>query len=247
LKAVILAAGKGIRMLPLTKTLPKPMLELHGKPILQYIIEGLKIADFTEIGLIVGYKHETIRNFFGDGRNYGVKIQYILQAEQKGTGHATLIAEKFCENDAFLLTWADVLVSYSIYQELFEIYNDNKEQFLLVANQTSDPYKGAAIYSEKGYVKDIVEKPPKGISKSNLNNSGVFILSPQIFQILRGVRESLRGEIELTDAFRFGILNQDLKFKLIIVKEHQIRLDLGDLEVYYELMSSTKWLRKLKQ
>lgn len=247
MKAVILAAGKGLRMRPLTERLPKTMLELHGKPILQYIIEGLRIANFNEITLIVGYKNEIIRKYFRNGDNFGVRINYILQPDQKGTGHATLLAEQFCGDEQFLLTYSDVLISYSIYQELYKSYKEQNERFVLVANPTNDPYRGAAIYYENDYVTEIIEKPPKGTSKSKLNNSGIFILSPEIFQILRNTPESIRGEVELTEAIKLGILHQNLKFRLIIVKEHQIRKDLGDIKDYEELMNTTKWLEKLKQ
>src|SRR5260370_17129500 len=86
-KAVLLAAGRGTRMRELTADLPKPMIEVRGKPVLQHIVEGLREAGVREFLLIVGYRSDTVQNFFGDGSRYSIEIQYPTQALQDGTGH----------------------------------------------------------------------------------------------------------------------------------------------------------------
>lgn len=244
MKAVILAAGRGIRMGDFTQDGPKPMIKLHGKPILEYIIDGLKLAGISEIALMVGYKKEVIKQYFKNGEKFGVNIFYINQAEQKGTGHAALIAKEFSKNEKFFLLYSDVLVSYSIYREIVSLYES--EQYALVANPINDPYKGGAIYHDGIYVTDIIEKPPKGTSTSKLNNSGIYLFSPEIFLILNDTPESVRGEIELTEAVKVGIVNNALKFRLVVVNENQIRKDLGDINDYRELSEDNTWLQKLQ-
>src|SRR5438105_15715868 len=85
-KAVLLAAGRGTRMRELTNDLPKPMIEVHGKPILLHIVEGLRVAGVTDFLIIVGYREDVVRGFFGNGSRFGVRIQYATQVVQDGTG-----------------------------------------------------------------------------------------------------------------------------------------------------------------
>ena len=85
-RAVLLAAGRGTRMREMTADLPKPMLEVRGKPVLQHIVEGLRDAGVTSFLIVVGYRAETVQNFFGDGSRYKIEIQYTTQAVQDGTG-----------------------------------------------------------------------------------------------------------------------------------------------------------------
>jgi len=91
-KAVLLAAGRGIRMRELTVELPKPMIEVRGKPVLQHIVEGLRDAGIREFFIIVGYRADAVQNFFGDGSRYNIEIQYATKVVQDGTGGALLIS-----------------------------------------------------------------------------------------------------------------------------------------------------------
>src|SRR3990172_9066941 len=109
MKAVILAAGEGSRMRPLTYSRPKVMLPLANKPILEHLIVELKKAGIKEFILIVGYHTETVRQHFGNGEQWGVSIEYITQRKQLGTAHALSMVEGFVQ-DRFLLTNGDVLV-----------------------------------------------------------------------------------------------------------------------------------------
>ena len=106
---------------------------------------------------------------------------------------------------------------------------------ILVTNYSNDPFKGGAVYSKNNYCIDIVEKPPKGKSKSNLNNCGIFIFSIEIFEVLDKLKPSERGEIELTQALRNGILERDWKIFLIKMKRNQFRGDFGNKKLYENL------------
>src|SRR5438270_9352252 len=102
-KAVILAAGRGTRMRELTAELPKPMIEVRGKPVLQYIVEGLRAAGVGKFLIVVGYRAEAVQNFFGDGSRYKIEIQYTTQDRQDGTGRVVELAKNFVGNSAFVL------------------------------------------------------------------------------------------------------------------------------------------------
>src|SRR6184192_4457595 len=107
-KAVILAAGRGTRMRELTAELPKPMIKVRGKPVLQYIVEGLRNAGIGDLLLVVGYRADAVREFFGDGSRYDVAIQYATQTVQDGTGRVVELTRDFVGNHAFILAYGDI-------------------------------------------------------------------------------------------------------------------------------------------
>ena len=114
-KAVILAAGRGTRMRELTLTMPKPMVEVGGKPVLSYIIEGLREAGVKKILIVVGYRKEVVMDHYGDGSAFGVEIIYQEQIRQDGTGKVVELAQEFCGTDPFILSYGDILVNPSTY------------------------------------------------------------------------------------------------------------------------------------
>ena len=117
-KAVLLAAGRGTRMRDLTQELPKPMLDVHGKPVLQHIVEGLRDNGLTNLLIIVGWRADVVQDFFGDGSKLGVSIQYQTQTVQDGTGRVVALARDFAANDPFLLSYGDILVGSEIYRHV---------------------------------------------------------------------------------------------------------------------------------
>src|SRR5437016_9860164 len=110
-KGVILAAGRGTRMRELTNNVPKPMIEVRGKPVLQHIVEGLRDAGVRRFLIIVGYHAETVRDFFGDGRRHDVTIQYATQTVQDGTGRVVNLARDFTGGAAVGLSYAGIFIS----------------------------------------------------------------------------------------------------------------------------------------
>jgi NDP-sugar pyrophosphorylase family protein len=109
-KAVLLAAGRGTRMRELTTDLPKPMIEVRGKPVLQRTVEGLREAGVREFLIIVGYRADVVQNFFGDGSRYNIAIQYAMQVVQDGTGRVVDLARNFAGDSPFILGYGDILV-----------------------------------------------------------------------------------------------------------------------------------------
>ena len=117
-KAVLLAAGKGTRMRELTNELPKPMIAVRGKPILQHIVEGLAEAGVTRFLIVVGWRQDVVRAFFGDGSAFGVAVEYIEQVVQDGTGRVVELAQEFVGEDPFVLSYGDILIEPANYQQL---------------------------------------------------------------------------------------------------------------------------------
>ncbi len=208
MKAVILAAGKGTRMKEITKSIPKPMALIHGKPMLEHIIEFIKNTGITDFGLVVGYKQSVVQEHFGDGMTLGVSITYIEQREQNGTGAALALAGEFIDGEHFFFSFGDVITPKENYQGMIDYYRSTGCDTLLGLNAVDDPYKGAAVYldNEKNIIR-MVEKPPFGTSTTNLNNAGIMILNGDVFHYTDRLVLSPRGEYELTDVF--GMIRAD--------------------------------------
>src|SRR4030095_14686168 len=117
-KAVLLAAGRGTRMRELTNELPKPMIEVRGKPILQHIVDGLRSAGIARCQIIVGYRADVVREFFRDGSRFGMQIEYATQVVQDGTGRVVELAKEVTGPDPFILSYGDILVNPANYQRL---------------------------------------------------------------------------------------------------------------------------------
>src|SRR5438876_9975031 len=123
-RAVVLAAGRGTRMRELTNDVPKPMIEVRGKPVLEHIVEGLRDAGVRRFLIIVGYHAETVRNFFGDGSRYNIEIQYATQVVQDGTGRVVDLARNFAGDSPFVLNYGDILVDLGNDKRLLDLSHD---------------------------------------------------------------------------------------------------------------------------
>ena len=196
-EALILAAGKGTRMWPLTENLPKPLLPLCGKSIIEHQIVALENVGVKKINILIGHRMKEISDLLGNGEKYKVKINYIVQSEQKGTGHAVSLAEKHIENSFFCLN-GDTLIDEENLKSLAE--KDN-EMAMMVTN-VDDGSNFGAVKSNDGVLTEIIEK---GFSGKSSINAGIYLFNKKIFKSLKSVKKSIRGEIELTDAL---ILNQ---------------------------------------
>ncbi len=247
MKAIILCAGFGKRMKPYTDTYQKTMIPVHNKPLLEYLIDGVIYAGIKSIVLVVGYKKEQIIDYFGNGSAKGISIEYVEQKELNGTGGAVLLCEPHIEENHFFLTWGDILVPYKVYKEVVDVHKKYKEDFILTTNYMKDLQKGAEIVVKGNYCVKMVEKPTKIEQKGNLNNNGVFLLSSEIFKVLKNTKPSKRGEIEIPDAISFGIKNYNWQVRVVKMKKDDFRGDFGDLEEYERLKSDYSWLKRLNE
>ncbi len=204
MKGVILAAGKGTRMRELTKDRPKPMLEVAKRSILEYIFDAMKKAGITDLVVVTGYFANIIEDHFGDGSSYGMKISYVRQEVQDGTGSALLLTEPLLKDEPyFFMTYGDIITSPENYPAFIKAYEERPCDAQLALSWVDDPWRGAAVYlDDEDRVIDIIEKPPKGTSKSNWNNAGLYVFRNIIYDYLKKIGLSPRGEYELTDAIR---------------------------------------------
>jgi NDP-sugar pyrophosphorylase family protein len=198
--ALLLAAGKGTRMKSLTDEVPKPMLAVAGRPILEHIVEALHAAGIERITIVVGYHADRIREHFGDGARLGVRIAYRTQERQDGTAQALLLGRDAIR-DPFLLGWGDILTDRRNYFGLLERFAATRPDGLLSVNWVEDPCRGAAVYVDNASrIVRIVEKPPPGTATTHWNNAGLAVFAPIVFEYAERVPRSPRGEYEIPDA-----------------------------------------------
>src|SRR5215469_13999215 len=172
-KAVILAAGRGTRMRELTAELPKPMIEVRGKPVLQHIVEGLRDAGIRDCLIVVGYRADVVRAFFGDGSRYKVAIHYKTQTMQDGTGRVVELATDFVDDRPFILAYGDILVDPVNYKRVVDL-PDEVEAFLTVT-RGEDVTKGGAVFlNDDMNLVDLLEKPKPGEPTSSWYNAGLY-------------------------------------------------------------------------
>ena len=204
LKAIILSAGEGSRMRPLTLTKPKTMLPVAGKPIIQYNIESLRDNGITDILLIVRYKEEMVRNYFGDGSDFGVNIFYKTQKDFLGTANAISYGEDFSDDSIIVLN-GDIILDDEIIHEIIKKYNYLTPDTLMLLTEVEDPSAFGVVEIENGNIKSIVEKPKREEAPSNLVNAGIYIFNKDIFDKIRKTEISERGEYEITDSVSLQI------------------------------------------
>jgi len=222
MKAVLLAAGKGTRLLPLTVDTPKVLVEVNGKPFLWYVLEHLYLAGFDDIGLVVGYKKEKVAEFVKEYLVHqgGMKITLIHQDEQLGTGHAVLCAKVFVGQENFVVYSTDNLISE---EDLRALPMDDSDIYVM-AMQVQFPQRYGVLVHEGDRLKEIKEKPKEYYG--NWVNAGIYKFTPQIFSLLEKVKLSVRGEIEVTDAVT--MLAKLGKARILKLKEYWLDLGVKD-------------------
>jgi dTDP-glucose pyrophosphorylase len=198
-KAVVLAAGRGIRLGALTDHTPKPLLQVGGRPVLTRILDGLKSAGIQEVFVVVGYRGDQVERELGNGSGIGLNIQYATQGSAEGTAKAVGLARRFVGADRFFVGWADILVWPDNYERLLRAADETDAA--MAVNEVADPTTGAAVYVDHAMsVTHLVEKPAAGTSKTQWNNAGLFVLPNEIWPFIDALQPSSRGEFELPQA-----------------------------------------------
>jgi len=198
MNAVVLAAGQGTRLRPLTDDKPKGMVEVDGKPILTHCFDQLIELGADELYVVVGYKKQNIINYYEDEYR-GVSITYTHQREQKGLAHALLTVEEHIDDD-FMLMLGDNIFRANLSDVVNRQQEDRADAAFLVEEV---PWEEASRYgvcdtNKYGEITEVIEKPED--PPSNLVMTGFYTFTPAIFHACRLVQPSNRGEYEISDA-----------------------------------------------
>ncbi len=197
MKAIILAAGEGSRMRPLTYTRPKVMLPIANKPILEHLLMAAARAGISEFILVVGYHDEQVRDYFGNGERWQLKIDYLTQRKRRGTADAIRRVRASIDGK-FLVMNGDIITSSE------DIINLTNRSDNAIGVKDVDDVSGLGVVEVRGgQITQIYEKtvrPP-----SNIANTGLYLLTPDIFDAIARTPKSPRGEYEITDSLRLMI------------------------------------------
>ena len=270
-KCLFPAAGYGTRFLPATKAVPKEMLPILAKPLLQYGVEEALNAGITNMAIVTGRGKRAIEDHFdnafelesqlsGTSKEHYLKeikgiiknatFTYVRQKEMLGLGHAILSGENLIGNEPFAVILADDLCdddSEGVISQMLDVYNQYKCSIIAIEEVPMSEVKNYGIISGNlidnknniYQVTDMIEKPKIEDSPSNMAIIGRYILTPDIFKILKNIEPSQNGEIQITDA----LLVQALKNKVIAYKFNGKRFDCGSIKGH--LTASNYFAKKL--
>jgi glucose-1-phosphate thymidylyltransferase len=201
MKALILCAGKGTRLYPVTLTLPKPLVPVANKALVKYAIETLTAMGATEIGLVVNSLDSPIRTQLGDGMDtVGVPLTYIAQENPRGLAHAVKLSQPFVGDEPFIVYLGD-----NIFQDrmtaLYTQFQHKKAGAAIALTKVPNPSAFGIAELDNGTIKRLVEKPKD--PPTNLAIAGVYVFQPAIFDAVEHIKPSWRDELEITDAIQY--------------------------------------------
>jgi len=225
-KALILAAGKGTRLRPITHTIPKHLLPVGNKPILFHVLDYIKEAGIKDIGIVVSPDSRPhIEEAIGTGSGWGGKITSIVQTEPLGLAHAVKVAQGFLGDSPFLMLLGDNLIQEGVKDFLDEFHSSSSDASILLREVPDPRAFGVAELDSAGRVINLVEKPKK--PRSNLAIIGVYLFTAEIHKAIAQTKPSWRGELEITDAIQ-NLLEMGKE-----IRSHLLRgwwLDIGSNE-----------------
>ena len=218
MKAIILAAGLGKRLRPITNSIPKPMIKIYDKPILEYIVNDLVNFGFDEICIVIGYNGNQIKKYFRSGDKFNAKISYVIQKEYNGTAYAVMCAKDFVGYDKFLLHLGDTVNPDALKEHVNDMLEGKSDIDIISTKIDVSKAKYVGNIKTRGdYIVKITEKSPH--STSNLSWAGVALFKDnRIFKKIDELSLSNTGEYEITEAIN-NILSEGAVVKNHICKK----------------------------
>ena len=214
MKGIILHGGHGTRLRPLTHTGPKQLLPIANKPMSQYCIESIKESGITDIAIIIGgLGANKVRDYYGNGKNFGVNITYIEQDEPRGIAHAIRLCKEFVNNEKFLVFLGDNIIQKPI-ADFVENFNKSDYDATVLLCEVDNPSRFGIADVKNGKIIKIMEKPK--VPPTNLAVTGIYFLTKIIFDIIERLKPSGRNELEITDALQMLLEeNHNISYEMI--------------------------------
>jgi UDP-N-acetylglucosamine diphosphorylase/glucosamine-1-phosphate N-acetyltransferase len=236
MKAAILAAGEGVRLQPITATRPKHLIKVGGKPILEHCLNALKTVGINEAVIVVHYMADAICQYFGDGKDFGIRIEYAKQEAVLGTGNAVSVVEPHMKDD-FLLVNGDMLFAAEAVKHVVDVHQAEKPATTMAVVPVEKPENYGIVELENDrHVKRIVEKPIRVEAPSNLANAGIYVFSTEIFANIKQTAPTSRGEWEIPDALTLLINQKKAVLAVKIASEDWI-----DIGRPWDLLEANRW------
>lgn len=205
MKGLILSGGTGSRLRPLTYTNAKQLIPVANNPILFRVIESIRDAGITDIGIVIGSTGKQVKEAVGRGGRWGVNITYIQQDQPLGLAHAVKVSEDFLGDDSFVMFLGDNVIQGGI-SSLISKFDENEWNSQIVLTRIENPTQyGVAVLNDQGYIERLVEKPK--VPPSDLALVGIYMFDNNIMKAVHTIQPSARGELEITDAIQWLIHN----------------------------------------
>ena len=184
MKAVVMAGGFGTRIQPLTNAVPKPMLPILNKPMMEDVIVRLKKIGVKDFIVLLYFKPEVIQNYFGDGSDFGINIDYIIPDDDYGTAGAVKKAQDLIGKDRFIIVSGDLITDFD-FQKILDSHGENKAKVTITLTSVSDPLQfGVVITDKKGRIQRFLEKPSWGEVFSDTINTGIYVMESEILDYI---------------------------------------------------------------
>lgn len=207
LKALILSGGTGTRLRPFTFTTTKQLLPVANRPLLFYIIDMVKQAGIKSAGIVVSTEWgNQVKQIVGDGSQWGITVEYIVQPDPTGLADAVRISRHFLDNSPFMMVLGDNLYKFNVNKLLNQFDVFKADAMVLLKGVQSPSGFGIAVMQEDGKITDVQEKPRQ--PRSNLAIAGIYLFSPAIHQAIAEIKPSQRGELEISDAIQQLIISR---------------------------------------
>lgn len=244
-RAIVPAAGKGTRLSPLTRIVPKEMLPLGRRPVLEYIVEEIVTAGIEELLFVISEDKRSIIDYFKDF--LGLKIESVIQPEQRGLGDAVIWGESFADGEPFAVVLGDSIISTDQDQiplrRVLDTYEQTDAKGVIVVQDTPPeeahrygmvkPKQVAETASISFEIEDLIEKPRPNMIPSRFAIAGRYAFDSKIFHYLRNTRPGAGGEIQLTDAIK-DMLADGNPVRCVPLGQGEVRRDIGTFESYFE-------------
>ena len=214
MKGIILHGGHGTRLRPLTHTGPKQLLPIANKPMSEYCLDSLKNAGITDITIVVGgVGSNKVKEYYGDGKNFGVKLSYITQDSPKGIAHAVRLCKDFVGSEKFVVFLGDNIIQKSIDEYANNFIGSDDDAAILLCKVDNPSQFGIAEIEDDKIIK-LTEKPKN--PPSNLAITGIYFLTPIIFDLIDNLKPSWRNELEIVDALQMLLdINHKVRYYMI--------------------------------
>lgn len=181
-KAFVLAGGAGVKMRPLTYELPKPMIPVNGRPILEHIVDLLRENNIREIIVLAGPLTDKIRSYFGDGSKFGVKISYVEESKRSGTAGPLLKAKNLIDDHPFVMIHGDVLADINL-RDMIEFHQHCSKLATMAVTSVDSPSEWGVIGLQGEKIVSFTEKPHRPGISHNIN-AGIYIMNPEILDYI---------------------------------------------------------------
>ena len=229
MKGLIPAAGRGARLEPITLAIPKELLMVGDKAIIEYVIDAMKQVNITEITIVVGWRKHAILDYLGSGERLGVELTYVVQDKRDGLAKAVSAGKHINHDEPFLVVLGDnFFYPKTLLEDIILFHEKKKADSTIGVTEIQDTTRHGIIKpGEDNKIIDLVEKPKPSDAPSNLGCIGIYIFNPTIFEAIKKTKPGFNNEYQLTDAIKILVQEKQKVYYREIKGKH---IDIGTID-----------------